>query len=169
MRWHTFFSYLASGPPPHRLEELLALAEAGIVAFLGPDVAVTVDDGGFAASSPQVPGRTTARVMIDAWLPAADATLSTDGALRELATVHGSELRVADSDYQGSLGRVRVTEDGRVLRADDTAHDALFAIGPFTSLPEAGAFTRPASDSLSLRQTDRVAGALSARLGVASV
>jgi len=166
VRWHTFFSYLASGPPPHRLEELLALAEAGIVAFLGPDVAVTVDDGGFAASSPQVPGRTTARVMIDAWLPAADATLSTDGALRELATVHGSELRGADSDYQGSLGRVRVTEDGRVLRADDTAHDALFAIGPFTSLPEAGAFTRPASDSLSLRQTDRVAGALSARLGV---
>ena len=62
---------------------------------------------------------------------------------------------------------MRVDDDGRVLRRDDSHHDALFAIGPFTSLTESGAFTRPAADSLSLRQTDRVAGAIAARLGVA--
>lgn len=169
VRFHTFFSYVASGPPPHRLEELLALADAGVVRFLGPDVTVAVRPDGFAASSPRVPGETVAGALVDAWLPASDATLSTNRALRELATVHGSELRVADSDYDGSLGRVRVTDDGRVVRADDSEHASLFAIGPFTSQTEAGAFTRPAADSLSLRQTDRVAGAIAARLGVAVV
>lgn len=166
VRWHTFFSYLASGPPPHRLEELLALADADVVRFLGPDVTVTVDARGFAASGPRVPGETIAGALVDAWLPAADAVLSTNAALRQLATVHGSELQVTDAEYHGSLGRVRVTDDGRVLRLDGTPHDTLFAIGPFTSLTEAGAFTRPAANSLSLRQTDVVAGAISARLGV---
>jgi len=166
VRWHTFFSYLASGPPPHRLEELLALADAGVVRFLGPDVTVEVGARGFAASSARVPGETIAGALVDAWLPAADAALSTNGALRELATVHGSELRVTDAEYDGSLGRVRVTDDGRVLRPDGSPHDALFAIGPFTSQTEAGAFTRPAANSLSLRQTDVVAGAIAAHLGV---
>ena len=166
VRWHTFFSYLASGPPPHRLEELLALADAGVVRFLGPDVTVTVDARGFAASSPRVPGETVAGALVDAWLPAADAALSTNVALRELATVHGTELRVTDAEHDGSLGRVRVSDDGRVLRLDGSPHDTLFAIGPFTSQTEAGAFTRPAADSLSLRQTDVVAGAIAARLAV---
>ncbi|MEV4689477.1 FAD/NAD(P)-binding protein [Microbacterium sp. LWH3-1.2] len=167
VRWHTFFSYLASGPPPHRLEELLALADAGVVRFLGPDVTVTVEPRGFAASSARVPGETVAGALVDAWLPAADAPLSTNVALRELATVHGTELRVADEDYDGSLGRVRVAENGRVLRPDGSPHDTLFAIGPFTSQTEAGAFTRPAANSLSLRQTDAVAGAIAARLDLA--
>ncbi|MDW4571754.1 FAD/NAD(P)-binding protein [Microbacterium sp. M3] len=167
VRWHTFFSYLASGPPPHRLEELLALADAGVVRFLGPDVDVSVGPRGFAASSPRVPGETVAAALVDAWLPGADAALSTDAALRELATVHGSELRVTDAEHDGSLGRVRVTDDGRVLSPDGPPHDLLFAIGPFTSQTEAGAFTRPAANSLSLRQTDVVAGAIAARLGLA--
>jgi len=166
VRWHTFFSYLASGPPPHRLEELLALSDAGVVRFLGPDVDVAIGPRGFVAGSARVPGATVAGALVDAWLPAANATLSTDAALRELATRHGSELRVADAEYDGFLGRVRVADDGRVLRADDTVHETLFAIGPFTSQTEAGAFTRPGADSLSLRQTDVVAGAITARLGV---
>lgn len=167
VRWHTFFSYLASGPPPHRLEEMLALSDAGVVRFLGPDVAVSVGAGGFAASGARGAAQATAPALVDAWLPAAQASQSTNGALRELATVHGGELRVTDAEYDGSLGRVRVADDGRVLRPDGSPHDTLFALGPFTSHTEAGAFTRPASDSLSLRQTDAVAGAIAARLGLA--
>ena len=34
--FHGLFSFLASGPPPRRLAELLALHRAGIVRFLGP-------------------------------------------------------------------------------------------------------------------------------------
>lgn len=57
-QWHRTFSYLASGPPGHRLEELLALADAGIVRFLGGDLALETseDARAFVASgTAQVP------------------------------------------------------------------------------------------------------------------
>lgn len=163
--WHTFFSYVASGPPAHRLEELLALADAGIVRFLGPDVEVRMDPArGYVASSPRAPGETVARALVDAWLPGSGAAVSDNTALREIATTHGRELWVADDAFAGSLGRIEVDGDGRVVATDGSSLVSLFAIGPFTSLTEAGAFTRPRSDSLSLRQTDRIAGAIAAQL-----
>ncbi|RED00170.1 FAD-NAD(P)-binding protein [Microbacterium sp. AG157] len=163
--WHAFFSYVASGPPAHRLHELLALADAGIVRFLGPDVAVHVDvDRGFVASSPRTGDNVSARGLIDAWLPAATASASENPALRELASRHGREVHVSDETFTGSLGRIDVDADGRVIARDGRSRPAMFAIGPFTSSMEAGAFTRPRSDSLSLRQTDRVAGAVAAAL-----
>ncbi|MDQ1123762.1 FAD/NAD(P)-binding protein [Microbacterium trichothecenolyticum] len=166
--WHTFFSYVASGPPAHRLEELLALADAGIVRFLGPDVSVRVSDDGFVASSPRVGGEVIARALVDAWLPGSGAAASDNPALRELATRHGREVYVSDESFTGSLGRIDVDPDGRVIARDGTPHANLFAIGPFTSSTEAGAFTRPRSDSLSLRQTDRVAEAVSAAVATAA-
>jgi len=163
--WHAFFSYVASGPPAHRLEEILALADAGIVHFLGPDVTVRVDaDRGFVVSSPRTAGDVTARGLIDAWLPAATASASENPALRELASRHGREVHVSDETFTGSLGRVDVDADGRVIARDGRPRAAMFAIGPFTSSMEAGAFTRPRSDSLSLRHTDRVAEAVGAAI-----
>lgn len=163
--WHTFFSYVASGPPAHRLEELLALARAGIVRFLGPDVEVRIDPvRGFVASSPRAPGATVAQALVDAWLPGSGAAVSDNAALREIAATHGRELWVADAVFEGSLGRIEVDAEGRLIAPNGSAHAAVFGIGPFTSWTEAGAFTRPRSDSLSLRQTDRVAGAIAARL-----
>ena len=163
--WHTFFSYVASGPPAHRLEELLALSEAGVVRFLGPDVDVRVDaERGFVASSPRVAGETVARALVDAWLPESGAAVSDNHALRDLAAAHGREFRVADASFEGSLGRIDVDADGRVVAPDGFAHESLFGVGPFTAATEAGAFTRPRGDSLSFRQTDRVAGAVTARL-----
>lgn len=161
--WHTFFSYVASGPPPHRLEELLALADAGVVRFLGPDLTVHLDpERGFIATSPRHRGEVVATALVDAWLPAPGAAASDNPALRELATRHGREVHVADEAFAGSLGRVDVDPDGRVIARDGTAHETLFALGPFTAGIEAGAFTRPNSNALSLRQTDRVAGAVTA-------
>ena len=149
VRWHTFFSYVASGPPAHRLAEFLALADAGVLRFLGPEVDVRVDPGrGFVASSPRVPGETVARSLVDAWLPGSGAALSDNPVLRALAR------------QQGSHERVLTDADGRVLAADGSPTASVFALGPFTSLPESGAFTRPGSNALSLRQTDRIAGAI---------
>ncbi|WZH37935.1 MAG: FAD/NAD(P)-binding protein [Microbacterium enclense] len=158
--WHTFFSYVASGPPAHRLEEILALADAGVVRFLGPDVSVRVEGERFVASSPRVGGEVVTRALVDAWLPGTGAAASDNPALRELASRHGREVQVSDHTFTGSLGRIDVDPDGRVIARDGTPHARLFAIGPFTATTEAGAFTRPRSDSLSLRQTDRVAGAV---------
>jgi hypothetical protein len=163
--WHTFFSYVASGPPAHRLEELLALSHAGVVRFLGPEVQVRIEPGrGFVASSPRSAGESVATALVDAWLPGSGAAVSDNSALRELAARHGREFRVADASFEGSLGRIDVDADGRVVSPDGSVHESLFGIGAFTTLTEAGAFTRPRADSLSLRQTDRVAGALAARL-----
>lgn len=166
-RWHTFFSYVASGPPAHRLHELLALADAGIVRFLGPDVDVRIAAGaGFEASSPRTAGTTAARTLVDAWLPGTGAAESDNPALRQLATELGAELRVRDDDFDGGIGRVLVDLEGRVIAPGDAPHESLFALGPFTSQPEGGAFTRPGIDALSFRQTDRIAAAVTARLGL---
>lgn len=152
-RWHTFFSYVASGPPPHRLRELLALADAGVVRFLGPEVDVHVEPGrGFVALSRRVPGETIARSLVDAWLPGPGAAVSDNPVLRALAERQGSGLRVLTD------------ADGRVLTADGAPTASVFALGAFTSLPEGGAFTRPNSNALSIRQTDRTAGAVLAAL-----
>ncbi|WJM15825.1 FAD/NAD(P)-binding protein [Microbacterium arborescens] len=149
VRWHTFFSYVASGPPPHRLEELVALADAGIVRLLGPEIEVRIDpERGFVASSRRVPGETVAGSLVDAWLPGPGAAVSENRVLRALARQQGAEVRVLTD------------ADGRVLRRDGSPTASAFALGPFTSLPESGAFTRPGSNALSIRQTDRTAGAI---------
>ena len=168
--WHRFFSFIASGPPGHRLEEFLALSLAGILHFLGPEVSVRIDpDRGFVATSPSFGQETVAQALVDAWLPGSGASVSDNPALRELAARHGRELSVSDADFHGWIGLIEVDSDGHVLAGDGRARDGLFAIGPFTSLAGVGAFTRPNADSLPLRQTDQVARAVVARLRVASV
>ena len=58
-----FFSFYASGPPPDRLEQLLALEKAGVVSFLGAGLQVNADPvrGAFVARSATVPGEVVAR------------------------------------------------------------------------------------------------------------
>ncbi|MEH0109356.1 FAD/NAD(P)-binding protein [Tersicoccus sp. MR15.9] len=68
-----FVEGLASGPPVQRIEQLIALAEAGVVHFLGPDPQFGVEESGeaFVASSPWVARPpVTARVMLEATAPA---------------------------------------------------------------------------------------------------
>ncbi len=163
-RWHSFFSYLASGPPGHRLEELLALAESGSVRFLGGDIEITADDhlGRFVASGSattpngRVRATVTADTLIDAWLPEAQAGRSDNPLLRHLvATGQATELCVADARFSGSTGQVLVAEGGALPDAVSQ-----FAVGPFTSAPGAGAFTRPGIDSLPFRTHDRAARAV---------
>ena len=85
---------------------------------------------------------------------------------RHRAVTHDREPPVATHlpDQGAHLRRADVDADGRVIGRDGQPRAAMFAIGPFTSSMEAGAFTRPRSDALSLRQTDRIAGAVSVAL-----
>ncbi|MFM2078251.1 MAG: hypothetical protein RJA49_2141, partial [Actinomycetota bacterium] len=66
--WFSFFMYFASGPPPARLRQLLALEAAGLVRFLGPGLHVEVDEraGAFVATSSAHPGTRTAGALVDA-------------------------------------------------------------------------------------------------------
>ncbi len=148
--WQGFFSYLASGPPPQRLHQLLALVEAGVVGFLGPDIQVDVVGSGdrarFRAHSPAVAQESFATALVDAWLPANDVTRTANPALADLASRAGI-----------SGGRIAVDSVGGVLDESGTRLDGVWALGAPTSSPDAGAFARPNTNALPFRTTDATA------------
>jgi uncharacterized NAD(P)/FAD-binding protein YdhS len=162
--WQGYFSFIASGPPGHRLEELIALSEAGVVEFLGGDLRVTADEttGLFHAGSANVDRVVTAAALVDARLPDTSVSRSDNELLRALiASGGGLEQVVADGDYVGSTGRLLVRQhDTRVVDAGGGLHERRFAIGPYTNSPFVGAFSRPRTNAIAFRENDKVARAL---------
>ncbi|WP_043681283.1 FAD/NAD(P)-binding protein [Streptomyces xylophagus] len=156
--WHGFFSYLASGPPGPRLRQLLALSRAGIVRFVGADMAVAAEDGVFRASSATVPGVTVeARALVEARLPEPTVGRSVDPLLRRL---HDDGAVVESPE-----GLLRVDRaDGRLLDRDGRPHPRRFALGPYTDVRTPGAFTRPRTGGPAFRQNDATARAVLAFL-----
>ncbi|MDH6133044.1 hypothetical protein P3T37_002438 [Kitasatospora sp. MAA4] len=165
--WQGFFSFLASGPPGFRLRELLALAEAGVVRFLGADLAVENDEasGTFVASSPSVPGhRVAATALIEAYLPR-HALERTEDPL--LAALHrAGELAedvIADTGHVHRSGLLAVTPgEGAVLDPGlgGLPHPRRTALGPHTNGRSYAAFARPRTDAPAFRQNDATARAL---------
>ncbi|MGX1269047.1 FAD/NAD(P)-binding protein [Streptomyces phaeoluteigriseus] len=150
--WHGFFSYLASGPPGPRLRQLLALSRAGVLNFVGADMAVRAEDGVFRASSPTVPGVTVeARALVEARLPEPTVRRARDPLLREL-----HQEGVAETPD----GLLRVDRlDGRILDRNGEPHPRRFALGPHTDGRTPGAFTRPRTGGPAFRQNDATARA----------
>ncbi|MGW2281770.1 FAD/NAD(P)-binding protein [Streptomyces sp. NPDC001770] len=150
--WHGFFSYLASGPPGPRLEQLLALSRAGVVRFLGADMTVETDEehGVFRAGSPTVPGaHTEARALVEARLPSPSLRHTSSPLLRGL---YEDGAAVTDN------GLLQVTpQDGRIQDRDGTPHPRRFALGPFTTARASGAFTRPRTGGPAFGQNDATA------------
>lgn len=170
--WHAFFSYLASGPPPNRLRELIALHREGIIRFLGPELIVEplLDARGrthrFRARSRAGGGAVTARILVDARLPEFSVATTDSTILRTL--LRRGLIRDAALSA-GALGRVDVDASGRVIGDGAAPVAGLFALGPFTSEPGGGAFTRPGTNALALRRTDAVAGGVLADTQTGSV
>ncbi|WP_367129831.1 FAD/NAD(P)-binding protein [Saccharothrix sp. HUAS TT1] len=148
--WHGFFSSIASGPPPDRLEELLALSRAGVVRFLGADTWVRTEDGVFLAGSPSVPSHVVrATGLIEARLPVHTLAHTADPLLASMAAAG----EVTDVD-----GLVLVDPvDSRVVGGDGTPHARRFAVGPYTTRKAHAAFARPNTNAPSFRQNDEVA------------
>ncbi|MEY9954230.1 FAD/NAD(P)-binding protein [Leifsonia sp. EB34] len=160
--WPAYFSYVASGPPGHRIAELIALSEAGVVEFAGADISVEADEGlgRFVVSSTSVDGSIAVDALIDAWLPPAHADRTDNAALRDLAVSAVGSFR---------HGMLRVDPaDSRVIDAAGRPHPRRWAIGPFTDAPFAGAFSRPNTNALSFRENDRAAHAVIQQLGRAA-
>ena len=82
--FHGLFSFLASGPPPRRLAEMLALHRAGFVRFAGPDLSITIRDGRFVGFSPALPGEIVADALVDARLPRPDVRAASDPVISAL-------------------------------------------------------------------------------------
>ncbi len=165
--FHGFFSFLASGPPPRRLAELLALHRAGLVHFAGPDLQIDIENGRFVGRSPAAPGAITARALVDARLPRPDVRAATDPVIRGLLA--DGEL-AADNlhDTNGrSLGGGQLLADelSRAVRADRTVHPRRFLLGPSVSGSAGSAgFSRPGFNGPGFRQNDAVARHILAEL-----
>ncbi|QRP46272.1 FAD/NAD(P)-binding domain-containing protein [Amycolatopsis sp. FDAARGOS 1241] len=157
-----FFSYYASGPPPRRLEELLALADAGLVSFLGADLLVTAEEdaGVFVASSSSFPDVVTARTLIEARLPEASVPRVSDALLQQMRDAGTlAEEQVPDTagaDLPSGRIATRIT-DSRLLDAAGTPHPRRFAMGVHTTIRSPGAFTRPRTNAIMFRQNDALA------------
>lgn len=152
--WHGFFSYLASGPPGPRLEQLLALSRAGVVRFLGASVAVEADEehGVFRASGATVPGEhIEARALVEARLPDPSLRHTASPLLR---TLYEGGAAVTDT------GLLSVDPgDSRIVDREGRPHPRRFALGPFTTARNSGAFTRPRTGGPAFRQNDATARA----------
>lgn len=77
-----FVSGICDGPPPQRFAELIALTEAGLVEFVGPEVRITTARAGapaaFSAASPALDTPITARALVDAASPANQVRYAAD-------------------------------------------------------------------------------------------
>lgn len=152
--WHSLFSFVDSGPPPHRLHQLLALERAGVVRFLGPRTRVIADDatGRFVARG-GAGVQFSATALVDAFLPAPSLVESTNPLLRDLVAGESAVGR----ESAAAAGKLEVDERYRVIAPDGTAHAGLWAVGPWTSELPIGAFARPRTNAPCHRRNDALA------------
>jgi hypothetical protein len=159
--WFSFFMYFASGPPPARLRQCQALAEAGLLRFIGADTTVTADPdrGRFVARSTSHPDEIVGTALVDARIAGASVSRSAEPLLRRLN--ERGELReevLAEGEWTANTGKVVVTgADLRRAGAAGAGHPRRHALGVFTNRPAAGAFARPRTNAPAFRQNDVVA------------
>lgn len=162
-RWFSFFMYYASGPPPARLRQLLALADVGLVRFIGGGTTVTLDEerGAFVARSTSHDDELVAGAYVDARIAPTSVSRATDPLMRQLyERGEVSEEVVTDGDWHVNTGKLVTSPQLRVVMADGTAHPSRFAAGIFTDRAPASAFARPRTNAPSFRQNDALARTL---------
>ncbi|MDQ0730419.1 FAD/NAD(P)-binding protein [Arthrobacter sp. B1I2] len=165
--WHGFFSFVDSGPPPHRLRQMLALHRAGLLQFLGPGLKVSANEatGLFVAASAQSGVTVTAKALIEARLPSTSVARSLNPVLAALhGSGLGSEQQLLTSDGIHSTGKLLVSPQHQLVGADGVPRSTLFGVGPGTSGWGAGAFARPNTNAAPFRENDALARTI---LGVA--
>jgi hypothetical protein len=164
--WYTpLNAFLSIGPPASRIEEMIALMEAGVLHVIGPDTRVDPDHekGAFVAQSPAVPGSAVrASTLIEARLPDPDLRRTADPLLRHLlATGQCTTYRIADpAGGCHETGGLAVTaRPYRLLDAYGRAHPARFAFGVPTEAVHwvTAAGVRPGVNSVTLSDADAIA------------
>jgi hypothetical protein len=176
--WYTpLNAYLSIGPPVSRIEEMIALVEAGVLVLTGPGTQIRLDTGEptFLAGSAEVPGPPVrSRVLIEARLPEPDLRRTVDPLLRHLlATDQAAPYRIpgeGGSVYE--TGGLAVTgRPYRLLDAQGRPHPRRFAYGIPTEAVHwaTAAGIRPGVDSVTLADSDAIARAVLSLPAVTSV
>ncbi|MGF1430845.1 FAD/NAD(P)-binding protein [Kitasatospora sp. LaBMicrA B282] len=167
--WYTpLNAFLSIGPPASRIEELIALIEAGLVVPTGPGTQIRIDPAvpAFTACSTLVPGpEVRATVLLEARLPEPDLRRTADPLLRHLlSTEQCTTYRIA-AQRGGSYetGGLAVTaRPYHLLDARGRAHPRRFAYGVPTESVHwvTAAGIRPGVDSVTLGDSDAIARAV---------
>ncbi|MEU5810401.1 FAD/NAD(P)-binding protein [Streptomyces sp. NPDC047718] len=167
--WYTpLNAFLSIGPPASRIEEMIALIDAGVLVLTGPGTEIRVDtaagdDAAFIARSRDVPGPAVrSTVLIEARLPEPDLRRTDDPLLRHLLdTEQCTTYRISGPGGTGyESGGLAVTERPyRLLDARGRAHPRRFAYGVPTESVHwvTAAGIRPGVDSVTLGDSDSIA------------
>ncbi|EST37440.1 hypothetical protein N566_13070 [Streptomycetaceae bacterium MP113-05] len=164
--WYTpLNAYLSIGPPVSRIEEAIALTEAGVLEFLGPELQVRVDhtDPAFVAESSRVEGPPVrSAVLIEARLPEPDIRRTADPLLAQLLdTGQGRPYRMTGiCGTEVETGGLTVSERPyHLIDAADRVHPRRFAYGVPTETVHwvTAAGIRPGVNSVTLGDSDAIA------------
>lgn len=157
--WYTpFNAFLSIGPPRRRIEEMIALIEAGVLDILGPRLEIQTDGKAWLARSAEIP-LSTVRVttLIEARLPEIGLRRTNDKLLAHLLKTGQCRPHTVDGYETGGMD---VTEcPFRVIDNKGSAHRRRYAIG----VPTEGvhwvttAVARPGVKSVTLAEIDEVA------------
>ncbi len=175
--WYTpLNAFLSIGPPASRIEELIALIEAGVLELTGPGTEVRIDTTvpTFVAHCRAVPGPPVQAVaLIEARLPEPDLRRTADPLLRHLLdTEQCAPYRIWSASAEYETGGLAVTERPyHLLDARGRAHPRRFAYGVPTESVHwvTAAGIRPGVDSVTLGDSDAIARAVLALPPVAHV
>ena len=164
--WYTpLNAYLSIGPPARRIEEMIALIEAGVVHVLGPGMEVEVGDTAFLVSVSAVAGSTVAvDTLVEARLPEVDIRRTVDPLIQHLVRSRRCRpYRLPDTigrSYE-SGGLAVTASPYHLIDADGRPDQRLFAYGVPTEtvhwVTAAGA--RPGVNSVMLGDADAIARA----------
>ncbi|MFD7448402.1 FAD/NAD(P)-binding protein [Kitasatospora sp. NPDC059827] len=173
--WYTpLNAYVSIGPPPRRIEELIALVEAGVVTMLAPGMRVTPAPAGagFTVDSTSVPGgEVEVTALIEARLPEVDIRTTEDPLVRNLVDRRACRPYLIPTGTDGHVetGGLTVTERPyRLVDAAGRVHPYRYAFGVPTETVHwaTAAGIRPGVDSVILGDADAIARAcLSAEPG----
>ena len=155
-------AFLSIGPPVRRIEEMIALIDAGLLEIVGPDVALHADGGVFVLASPGVPGSERAiDTLIEARLPEISLQRTADPLLRfllESGAARHYELRNPAAPSYRTQGIAITERPFRIVDAAGRAHPRRFAFGVPTEavhwVTAAGA--RPGVSSVALGDADAI-------------
>lgn len=154
--WYTpFNAFLSIGPPMQRIEQMVALMEAGVLELLGPRPEVRAVAGGWLVRSPAIPGDAVrVTTLIEARLPEPNLARTADGLLSHLLRTNQCRAHTLDGYDTGGLD---VTESPyHIIDAWGRPHARRFAVGVPTEgvhwVTAAG--IRPGVDSVTLQDND---------------
>ncbi|MFD6187662.1 FAD-binding protein, partial [Streptomyces goshikiensis] len=168
--WYTpLNAFLSIGPPASRIEEAIALIEAGVLEVLGPETRLrrlNDAEGAFTVESALVPGSLVrADTLIEARLPEIDLRSTSDPLLLHLlGTGQCRTYRIpGPGDEVHETGGLDVTRAPfHVVDAAGRPHPARYAYGVPTEWVHwvTAAGIRPGVDSVTLQDSDAIADAV---------